>query len=154
MLTPRTTPPPTPRYATQKSAIKVRAKSYQSVNPCNGKTLKTFDELTAAQLERMLKTAATCFESWRQTTFAERAIIFAKAAKLMRERAESFAKLATLEMGKLVAEARGEVGLSADIIGYYARNAESFLAPQRLKLKPGTFLNKKLVRVSSIGAPA
>jgi succinate-semialdehyde dehydrogenase/glutarate-semialdehyde dehydrogenase len=107
------------------------------VNPFNGKTLKTFEELTATQLEKALKTAATCFESWRHTTFAERAVILTKAASLMRERAEEFAKPVTLEMGKLITEARGEVTLSADIIEYYARNAESFLAPQILKPKLG-----------------
>jgi succinate-semialdehyde dehydrogenase/glutarate-semialdehyde dehydrogenase len=35
-------------------------------------------------------------------------------------------------MGKLIAQSRGEVLLSADIIDYYARNAESFLAPRKL----------------------
>lgn len=121
--------PPLPRKTTNPSTTKVNAKAYQSVNPYNGKTLKTFAELTAAQLEKALKTAATCFASWRHTTFAERAIIVTKAATLMRERAEEFAKPVTLEMGKLIAEARGEVALSADIIEYYAWNAESFLAP-------------------------
>jgi acyl-CoA reductase-like NAD-dependent aldehyde dehydrogenase len=37
----------------------------------------------------------------------------------------------TLEMGKLIAQARGEVVLSADIFDYYAKNAERFLAPRR-----------------------
>ena len=46
--------------------------SYQSVNPYNGKTLK-FEELTDEQLETALETAATCFETWRHTTFASRA---------------------------------------------------------------------------------
>jgi len=129
--------PSLPRKTTTKSTTKVKAKAYQSVNPCNGKTLKSFDELTATQLEKVIKTAETCFESWRHTTFAHRATIVAKAATLMRERADEFAKPVTLEMGKLIAEARGEVALSADIIEYYARNAECFLAPQILKPKSG-----------------
>ena len=137
MTTALATPPPTPKKTTTKSTTKVKAKAYQSVNPFNGKTLKTFDELTATQLEKAIKTAETCFESWRHTTFAERAIIVTKAANLLRERAEEFAKPVTLEMGKLIAEARGEVALSADIIEYYAWNAESFLAPQILKPKLG-----------------
>ena len=137
MTTALATPPPTSKKTTTKAPTKVKAKAYQSVNPFNGKTLKTFDELTATQLEKAIKTAETCFESWRHTTFAERAIIVAKAAALMRERAEEFAKPVTLEMGKLIAEARGEVALSADILEYYAWNAESFLAPQILKPKLG-----------------
>ena len=53
--------------------------SYQSVNPYDGKTLKTFAELTDGRLETALQTAAPCFESWRRTTFAERAVVAAKA---------------------------------------------------------------------------
>ena len=111
--------------------------SYQSVNPYDGKILKTFKELTDQQLEKALKTAATCFETWRQKTFAERAVVAAKAAAIMRARVDEFARPVTLEMGKLFAEARGEVALNADIIGYYARNAERFLAPQHLKPRSG-----------------
>ena len=121
----------------KKPPTKVTAKAYQSVNPYDGKTFETFEALTATQLEQAIKTAETCFESWRHTTFAERAVIVTKAATLMRERAEEFAKTATLEMGKLIAEARGEVALSADIIEYYAWNAEGFLTPQILKPKLG-----------------
>ena len=121
----------------KKPTTKAKATSYQSVNPYDGKTLETLEELTATQLEKAIKTAETCFESWRHTTFAERAVVVAKAATLMRERVDEFAKPVTLEMGKLIAEARGEVALSADIIEYYAWNAEDFLAPQILKPKLG-----------------
>ena len=111
--------------------------AYQSVNPYNGKVLKTFKELTDQQLEQALKTAATGFETWRCMTFAKRAAVAAKAAAIMRARVDEFARPVTLEMGKLIAEARGEVALSADIIDYYAKNAERFLAPQQLKPSSG-----------------
>ena len=106
--------------------------SYQSINPYNGKLLKTFKELTNPQLEKAVKTAAAAFEVWRQKSFAERAAVVAKAAEIMHARVDEFAKPVTLEMGKLFAQAQGEVKLSADIIGYYAKNAERFLAPQPL----------------------
>jgi succinate-semialdehyde dehydrogenase/glutarate-semialdehyde dehydrogenase len=131
----------------KKPTTKAKAKAYQSVNPYDGKTLETFEALTATQLEKAIKTAETCFESWRHTTFAERAVTAAKAATLMRERAEEFAKTATLEMGKLIAEARGEVALSADILEYYAWNAEGFLTPQILKPK----LGKAVIESSPFG---
>ena len=128
---------PLPKTTAAKATAKVGAQAYQSVNPFNGRTLKTFEEMTDAQLEKSLKTAATCFGSWRHTTFAERAVIVIKAANLLRERADEFARPMTLEMGKLIAEARGEVALSADILEYYAWNAERFLAPQVLQPKLG-----------------
>ena len=106
--------------------------TYQSVNPYDGKILKTFEETSDKQLEAGIATAATCFETWRHKTFAQRAAVAAKAAAIMRARVDEFARPVTLEMGKLIDEARGEVVLSADIIDYYARNAERFLAPQHL----------------------
>jgi acyl-CoA reductase-like NAD-dependent aldehyde dehydrogenase len=44
--------------------------AYQSVNPYNGKVLKSFKELTNRQLEKAIKTAAACFETWRLMTYA------------------------------------------------------------------------------------
>ncbi|HEX5397627.1 MAG TPA: NAD-dependent succinate-semialdehyde dehydrogenase [Verrucomicrobiae bacterium] len=111
--------------------------AYQSINPYNSKLLKTFKELTDPQLEKAIKTAAACFENWRQTPFAEREAVATKAAVILRKRVDEFARPMTLEMGKRIDEARGEVAVSADIIDYYAKNAEHFLAPQKLKPKSG-----------------
>lgn len=111
--------------------------SYQSINPATGKVLKQFKDLTAPQLEKTLRTAATCYPIWRQKSFAQRAKVAAKAAALLRRHVDEFARPMTLEMGKRIEEARGEVKLSADIIDYYAQNAERFLAPQKLKPASG-----------------
>jgi succinate-semialdehyde dehydrogenase/glutarate-semialdehyde dehydrogenase len=111
--------------------------AYESINPNNGNVLKRFDELNDAQLEKALATAESCFQQWKQTTYAQRAAIVAKAAALMRSHVDDFAKLATLEMGKRIDEARGEVKFSADILDYYAEHAEKFLAPTKLHPKVG-----------------
>ena len=116
---------------------KSKAKAYQSVNPYNGRLLKTFKELTDAQLEVAIQTAASGFDPWRLESFAQRARVVAKAAAIMSARVDKFARPVTLEMGKRFEEARGEVVLSADIIDYYAKNGESFLAPQKLRPKSG-----------------
>ena len=89
--------------------------SYQSVNPYNGKLLKKFEELTDQQLEAALKSATTCYETWKRETYAGRAVIAAKAAAILHARVDEFARLVTLEMGKLINEARGEVKFSADM---------------------------------------
>lgn len=106
--------------------------SYQSINPYSGELVKSFEEHTDQQLESSISTAVTCFASWGQSSFQERAAIVAKAAEILRERAEEFARPVTLEMGKLFAESMGEVMLSADILDYYAMHAERFLAPEFL----------------------
>jgi succinate-semialdehyde dehydrogenase/glutarate-semialdehyde dehydrogenase len=112
--------------------------AYESINPYNGKTVKKFDELTDSQLETKIATAANTYETWKKTPYAERAMIVAKAAELLYAQVDKFAHLATLEMGKLINEARGEVKFSADILAYYAKNGERFLAPETLHPAVGT----------------
>jgi succinate-semialdehyde dehydrogenase/glutarate-semialdehyde dehydrogenase len=112
--------------------------AYQTTNPYDGKISATFPECDAAALEASLQQASTCFDQWRTTTFAERSAVLAKAAAILRERPDEFASLITLEMGKLIAQSRGEVALCAAILDYYAQHAESFLAPETLPTQSGT----------------
>jgi succinate-semialdehyde dehydrogenase / glutarate-semialdehyde dehydrogenase len=111
--------------------------AYQTTNPYTGKVLETFPSMTDVELEAALAAADVRFGTWRNVSFAERAAVCKKAAANLRTQAEHFARLVTLEMGKLIEEARGEVALSADIIDYYADHAERFLAPEKLKLASG-----------------
>ena len=120
----------------RESNSKAKPMAYKSVNPNSGETLKTFEELSDSQLETAIANAASCFETWRNRSFAERSAVVAKAAAILHARVDEFARPVTLEMGKLFARARGEVMLSADTLDYYAKNAEGFLAPQ--PLKPGS----------------
>jgi succinate-semialdehyde dehydrogenase / glutarate-semialdehyde dehydrogenase len=106
--------------------------TYQSVNPADGKLLKKFAELTDKELDTKLAIAANCFETWRDRTYAERAVIVAKAAAILHAKADEFAHTMTLEMGKRINEARGEVEFSVRILTYYAKNAARFLAPVKL----------------------
>jgi succinate-semialdehyde dehydrogenase/glutarate-semialdehyde dehydrogenase len=111
--------------------------AYQSINPNNGKTLIKFADISTEQLEHALATAESCFQTWKHLSYQERAAIVSKAAQLLRANVDDFAKLATLEMGKRIDEARGEVRFSADILDYYAEHAERFLAPVTLHPKVG-----------------
>ena len=120
---------------------------YESINPYDGKLLESCKEHTEQELEAAVSTAATCFTMWRQKSFAERAAVTAKAAALMRASVDEFARPITLEMGKRIDEARGEVMLSADIIDYYANHAERFLAPETLH--PGS--GEAVIESSPIG---
>jgi succinate-semialdehyde dehydrogenase/glutarate-semialdehyde dehydrogenase len=106
--------------------------AYQSVNPYDGKTLKTFEELTDPQLEKAIATAAAAYQTWRKKTFAERSAVVAKVASILHDNVDRFARPMTLEMGKRIDEARGEVEFSSQILAYYAKNAERFLAPVKL----------------------
>ena len=106
--------------------------AYQSLNPATGKLLMSFPDLTDAELDTKLAAAEACYRTWRLTTYAERAVILLRAAELLHDQAEAFAHTMTLEMGKKIGEARGEVEFSASILAYYAKHAERFLAPETL----------------------
>jgi succinate-semialdehyde dehydrogenase/glutarate-semialdehyde dehydrogenase len=110
---------------------------FTSVNPSDGLTVKTFETLTDLQLEYALATASVCFTAWKATDYEHRAAVIANAAMLMRENAADLAELATVEMGKRKSEAIGEVMFSADILDYYAQNAEEFLKPRALNPRAG-----------------
>ena len=111
--------------------------AYQSVNPNDGKRLKSFEHLSNAQLDGALAAAESCFQTWKHKPYAERAAVLTKAAALLHAHVDDFARLATLEMGKRIDEARGEVKFSGDILAYYAKHAESFLAPATLQPQHG-----------------
>jgi succinate-semialdehyde dehydrogenase/glutarate-semialdehyde dehydrogenase len=101
---------------------------YQSVNPFDNKPGKSFDEISDKSLEEKIALATTCFSTWKLKSYEERAKIVNKAAKLLHEQADKFAHIMTLEMGKRISEAKGEVEFSSQILTYYAKNAERFLA--------------------------
>ena len=89
--------------------------AYRTVNPYNNEVVATFDDLTDAEAMNLLAQAQKTFESWSQASYAERAAVCRRAAAILTERPDEFARLLTLEMGKLYNESLGEVALSADI---------------------------------------
>jgi len=112
--------------------------AYQTINPNDEVLIKSFPEHSDEQMEEIIARAESTYKNdWSRKTLAERKTILKKAASILREKRDEFAKPITLEMGKLFREARGEVDLSADILDYYADNAEAFLAPEKLKVEEG-----------------
>ncbi len=110
---------------------------YQTVNPNTEELLESFPDHTDAQLEMILAKSDATFRAWSSRPLGERKAIVKRAAALLRDKREDFARPITLEMGKLFAEALGEVDLSADILDYYADNAERFLAPKKVEVPAG-----------------
>src|SRR5260370_11328309 len=112
--------------------------AYETVNPATGECLRRFEEHSDADVTAALNTAHSGYSTWRLESFQERARLVRRVGDLMRERSEPLSALITLEMGKLPAESRGETALSADILSYYAENAQRFLAPREIPQKDVT----------------
>ncbi|MCE2564499.1 NAD-dependent succinate-semialdehyde dehydrogenase [Komagataeibacter sp. FNDCF1] len=106
--------------------------AYATTNPYTGEKLKTFPDATDQEVETALTDAYDAFKAWRHTSFAERAKVMTAAAQILRRDIDKYARLITLEMGKIYAEAKAETILSAEIFEYYAAKAEELLAPEKL----------------------
>ena len=112
--------------------------AYQSVNPTTGKVLKTFENHTDAEIEAALASAHALYKSpWCKGSRGPRLKVLHRFAELMDERVEDFARILTDEMGKRIKEARTEVRITADIARYYADNAETFLAREKVPTAKG-----------------
>jgi succinate-semialdehyde dehydrogenase / glutarate-semialdehyde dehydrogenase len=112
--------------------------AYQTINPANGVVIRTFSDITDVDLETAVTQAQAVYETdWRHRSVASRAKIVGAAAMKLRENVEEYARYLTLEMGKLISEARAEVSLSAAILDYYAERAECYLKPQVIAEAPG-----------------
>lgn len=111
--------------------------SIKTVNPATNQVEKEYPVMTDQQIDLILSDADKAFQSWKKTSFAERAKLLHKVASILRERKEELGKLCSIEMGKLHREGIGEVELSANIFDYYADNGEKFLADAPLDTPQG-----------------
>lgn len=106
--------------------------TYATTNPYTGETVATFPFATDAEVDRAIETAHAVFLEWRETNFSTRAAVMHRAADILRRDIDDYARVLTLEMGKLLCEAKEEVELSADIFDYYATHAAALLASEPL----------------------
>ncbi len=107
--------------------------SLDAVNPATGELLKTYDEMTPGETAAAVEEAHAAWKSWRKVPFAERARPMKKAAAVLRERKEEFARLMALEMGKPLKQGISEAEKCALGCDYYAEHAEAHLAPETVK---------------------
>ncbi len=101
-----------------------------TINPATGATLKTYDEMSEAQLERSLAAAAAAAADYRLTSFDARTGWMRRAAGILDDEREQIAAMMTTEMGKTLAAARQEVAKCAAACRYYADHAAEFLADE------------------------
>ena len=94
------------------------------VNPATGGTIAELPLATIADLDEALAAADRGFKLWRATDVEVRSAVLRKTATLLRERAEDIATTLTIEQGKPIAEARGEIAGSAQMFDWYAEEAK------------------------------
>jgi len=100
----------------------------ESINPATGERAKMVEPLGDAQLNAALDETAHVISAWQATSFAESTALMRRLAATLRTDTERHARLITLEMGKLLGEARAEVQKCALGCEYFAEHAERLLA--------------------------
>ncbi|HSW96661.1 MAG TPA: NAD-dependent succinate-semialdehyde dehydrogenase [Candidatus Saccharimonadales bacterium] len=119
----------------------------QTINPATGKVEKTFEPHTAEEIEKKLQQAADTFKMWRKTLINERTTLIQKLADHLQEEKETYAKLATLEMGRPYKESLNEIIKSIALCNFYSKNGEKFLAEENIE----TEASKSYVQFDPLG---
>jgi len=113
--------------------------TFPSLNPANPKqVLGRFQKGNENDVEKVVEAAEKAFDSWSNTPAPKRGLILLKAAQLLRKNKESLSKLLTKEMGKIIAEARGDLQEAIDMAEYMAgegRRLFGHTTPSELKDK-------------------
>ena len=121
---------------------------YQTVNPMTGEIVREYPTMKDDEVQPVLERAGAAFERWSTHDVADRAAVLTRIAELHREHADELAQLMTLEMGKPVAQAKGEIELAASIYEYYAQSGPAMIADEELDTSgPG----RAIVRTAPIG---
>ncbi len=118
---------------------------YSTVNPYTGELLATFANATDEEISQAITQADQTFQEWKLSSFQTRREILQRAADLLRSNVDYYAKFLTLEMGKIFAEAKAEVELSAQIFEYYVKYAEKLLQDEPLQVADPATGNAVLV---------
>jgi succinate-semialdehyde dehydrogenase/glutarate-semialdehyde dehydrogenase len=105
---------------------------FKSVFPYTQEILAEYPLMDDGQLDAAILLASAAYASWKKTSFKERAAILNNVAVILRRDQEILATLITREMGKIMAESRGEVEKCAVTAAYYAEHAEDFLKDEML----------------------
>ncbi len=100
----------------------------KSVNPYDPSRIVNYPQVTDMNLVVLLGRANTAFQSYKNSSFAERASRMNKVASILLDRKREFAELITREMGKPIKESEAEVKKCAWVCEFYASRAESILA--------------------------
>lgn len=101
-----------------------------SINPTTGEMVSSLPWATEQQVDSAIALAEQGYRQWRTVSVAERADALRRVGSALRARAEEMAQMISLEMGKPIAQARGEVTKSANLCDWYAEHGPAMLATE------------------------
>ncbi|MBN2614896.1 MAG: NAD-dependent succinate-semialdehyde dehydrogenase [Bacteroidales bacterium] len=120
---------------------------FYSINPYTGEKFLEHQELSSKQVNDILERAHQQYLSWKKLSYQQRGKLFLNLAQLLCKNKEAFARLITLEMGKIISESRAEAEKCAWLCDYYAENTEALLQTKQYATDAG----KSYVRFDPTG---
>jgi succinate-semialdehyde dehydrogenase/glutarate-semialdehyde dehydrogenase len=99
----------------------------KSINPTTEKIIQEYEEHSPDDVNKIIADVNQDWISWKETTFEYRGTLMKNAARLLREKKETYAQLMTMEMGKIIRESLAEIEKCALACDYYADHAEDLL---------------------------
>ncbi|MCH8518684.1 aldehyde dehydrogenase family protein [Candidatus Gracilibacteria bacterium] len=128
-------------------------KKLQSINTYSGEVLAEYETLSDAEITQKIELAHKAFQSWRETSFAERKELFHRLADITEERIDELARLQTLEMGMLIGPSRKGLEGTVKLMRWFADNVETYLGAEEFELNgtSGKYLYDPLGVIYGIG---
>jgi succinate-semialdehyde dehydrogenase len=118
-----------------------------SVNPTTGEVVSSLPWSTEQQVDSAIALAEQAYRQWRNVAVADRAAVLRRVGSAMRARGEELAQMISLEMGKPIAQARGEVTKSANLCDWYAEHGPAMLATEATQVEN----NKAVIEYRPLG---
>src|ERR1700728_187182 len=118
--------------------------SFESRNPTTAELLDTYPEHSANEVELRLQRAWDGWKHWSRTPLSERTAFLLRLADLLESRVEEYARLITMEMGKPIGEARGEVKKAAFGARHFGEEGAAYIEPQPIPGTPGRVVYESL----------
>lgn len=120
----------------------------RSINPATGEIIREYSENSENEVRQIIEKVHSDWLSWKETSFSQRAAVMKKAAQILRGKKEHYARLMTMEMGKLLRESMAEVEKCAWVCDFYADHAAEMLKDEVI----ATDASRSFVTFQPIGA--
>jgi succinate-semialdehyde dehydrogenase len=118
-----------------------------SLDPATGETLSTLAWATSEEVNQAVALADEGYRLWKRTTVAKRADALRKVGAVLRQHGEEMALMISREIGKPIAQARGEVAKSANLCDWYAEHGPAMLGPEATQVEN----NKAVIEYRPLG---
>lgn len=122
---------------------------YRTFNPATKQLVREFPQMSSENIEEAVIQAVDAYSVWRKESVQSRAEFVLSIAEQYEEMTERLARDMAIEMGKPLAQGRGEIAKVIDIYRYYARNSESFI--RSVEIEPGKVGGRAMMRKDPIG---